>query len=131
MKVVLDENMSPRIARALAAFFDGEHEVIYLRERFGPGVTDMEWMRTLSSEGPWVVISADRRITRSKAEYSVFRSSRFIGFFLARGLQKAPIRKQLERLLVVWDDIETFVARVESGAVFEVRLSGRLAQLRV
>ena len=61
VKVVVDENLPPALARALFALFAGEHEIVHLRERFGPRVTDVAWISELSA-GRWVVISGDRRI---------------------------------------------------------------------
>lgn len=92
MKVMVDENLPPAMARSLAALFVHEHHIIiHLRDRFGPGVTDVEWMRELNHEGRWIVISGDRRISRNKAEQAVFRSSRLIAFIFAPSLQKAPL----------------------------------------
>ncbi|HEY0803141.1 MAG TPA: DUF5615 family PIN-like protein, partial [Steroidobacteraceae bacterium] len=73
MKVLVDENLPPALARALAAFFKGQHDVVHLRDRFGAGVSDITWINALNQEGNWVVISGDRRITRNKAEYQAFR----------------------------------------------------------
>ena len=42
MKVLIDENLSPALAKALNALFAGEHEVEQLRIKFGPKVTDAE-----------------------------------------------------------------------------------------
>ena len=58
------------------------------------------WIDALSREGRWVIISGDRRITRNRAEYAAFRSSRLVGFFLFRGLYKAPVAKQTDRHLI-------------------------------
>jgi predicted nuclease of predicted toxin-antitoxin system len=69
VKVLIDENLPPALARAFDALFAPQHEIVHLRKRFGPGVKDVEWITTLSREGRWVVISADRRITRNKSEY--------------------------------------------------------------
>jgi hypothetical protein len=130
VKVVLDENMSPALARALRELFTGQHDIIHVRERFGQGTTDVTWIRTLSSEGRWVVISGDRRITRSKLESAAFRSSQLVGFFLSKGLHKAPVRKQMERLLALWDRIEQQAGLVQGGAMFELPMtSTRLRQL--
>lgn len=129
MKVLLDENLPPALARALSALFDGTHEIVHLRQRFGPGVTDREWITTLSSEGRWVIISGDRRITRVQSEYQAFRSSRLVGFFLSKGLYKAPVTKKMERLLALWDVIERQAALIEGGAMFELPIkSSRLRQ---
>ena len=130
MRVLVDENLSPAIARALAALFVGEHEVVHIRDRFGPGVTDTEWITQLNREGRWVVISGDRRITRNKAEYSALRNSQMIGFFLSKGLNKSPVIKQMERLLALWPVIEQQAGLVTGGAMFELPMSSsRLKQL--
>lgn len=93
MKVLLDENLAPALARAFDALFKGEHTVVHLREKFGRGVTDEQWIDALSHDGRWIVISGDRRITRNNAEYQAFRNSRLIGFFLSKGLYKAKVTK--------------------------------------
>lgn len=131
MRVVVDENLPPVLARALQALFAGRHEIVHLRDRFGAGVSDRDWIRALSAEGRWSVISGDRRIRRNKAEYHAFRNSNLTGFFLSRGLQKASVIKQMERLLALWEAIERQSALVEGGAMFELPMrSMRLAQLR-
>lgn len=131
MKVVVDENLSPALARALNALFVGEHEVVHIRDRFGPGVKDAEWIPALSAEGRWIVISGDRRIARNRAEYHAFRNSRLVGFFLSRGLNKAPVLKQMERILALWNAIETQSQIVAGGAMFELPMrSTRIEQLK-
>lgn len=120
MKVLIDENLPPALAKALAALFDGEHQVQHLRERYGPGVRDEEWIKDLHREGGWIVISADRRITRNKAEQHLFKSSSLIGFFFSSGLQKADTCRKMERLMALWTTIETQATIVSGGAMFEI-----------
>lgn len=123
--------MSPAIARALNELFSPEHRIIALREKFSPETEDAVWIAKLSSEGHWVVISGDRRITRNKAEYQAFRNSRLIGFFLSRGLGKAKVVKQTERLLALWESIAQLASTVEGGAMFELQMKGnRIQQMR-
>lgn len=131
MKVLIDENLSPALAKALQALFEGEHEVVHLRSRFGPGVKDREWIEQLSAEGRWIVISADRRITRNRAEYIAFRNSRLVGFFLSKGLYKAPLIKQTERILALWSAIEAQSTLIAGGAMFQLPMkSTKLEQLK-
>ncbi|MBG0795896.1 hypothetical protein IYY11_21290 [Methylocystis sp. H62] len=132
MKVLLDEHLPPALARALNALFAGEHEIIHLRDRFGPRVTDVEWIEALGREGRWIVISADRRITRNKAEYHAFRNSKLIGFFMSPSLYKSKITKQAERLLALWEGIVDLAGRVEGGAMFELpmKTTTRFRQLK-
>lgn len=130
MKVLIDENLPPRLARSLNALFAEKHEVVHVRERYGPGVKDLQWITELSAEGRWIIISGDRRITRNKAEYNAFRSSSLVGFFMSKGLYKSPLLKQMERLLALWLTIEAQSALVQGGAMFELPMSStRLKQL--
>jgi len=131
VKVLLDEHLPPRLARALNELFGPADRVIALRERFGPGVKDAEWIEALNKEGRWVIISADRRITRNRAEFHAFRNSRLIGFFLARGLYKAKLGKQAERIIALWPDIAVLADTVEGGAMFELPMKARIKQLKI
>ena len=130
MKVVFDENLSPALARALHALFVGEHEVAHIRDKFGPKVDDSEWISVLSTEGRWVVISGDAKITKRKAEQAAFRNSRLIGFFMAPALNGAKVTRQMQRLLALWDDIEIIAERVAGGAMYELPISGKIRQLK-
>lgn len=120
------------MARALRELFKDEHEVTYLAEKFPRNISDIDWISGLSKEGLWVVISGDRRITRNRAEYHAFRSSNLIGLFLSHGLYKAPVIKQMERMLALWPVIQTVTATVQGGAMYELPLkSTKLRQLKV
>lgn len=120
MKVVVDENLPPALARALNALFAGEHEIIHIRDRYGPGVKDLQWIPELGQDGRWIVLSADRRIRKTRAEFQAFRTSRLVGFFLCASLNKAPLVKKAERILALWDNIATFGARSAAGSMYEL-----------
>ena len=131
MKVLVDENLPPALARSLHALFNDEHEIVHVREKFGAGISDREWISSLNAEGRWIVLSGDRRITRNKAEYHAFRSSKLIGFFLSKGLHKAPITKQAARILTLWDTMCQLADSVQGGAMFELPMtSSRIQQMK-
>jgi hypothetical protein len=131
VKVLVDENLSPALARALNELFAGDHDVIHLRARFGSKVKDVEWISTLSAEGRWIVVSGDRRITRNRTEYAAFRNSRLVGFFLSKGLYKSSVFKQMERILALWSAIEKQSDIVSGGAMFDPPMkSTRISQLK-
>lgn len=88
MKVMVDENLPPAIAKALAALFVEKHEIVHLREKFGPNVEDIDWISALSTEGLWIIISADRRIARNKAEQQAFKTSKLVGFSSHRAFRR-------------------------------------------
>lgn len=119
-----DENLSPTLARALRELFAVDHHIEHIRDRFGPRTSDLAWIEALSREGGWIILSADRRITRNKAELHAFRSSDLIGFFLCQTVYQKPVQKQMIRLLQVWDNIEATTRLVRPGAVFEISERG-------
>jgi PIN like domain len=132
VKVFFDHNMSPAMARAFRELFKKEHEVTFLAERFARDIRDVDWIAELSKEGQWVVISGDRRITRNRAEYHAFRNSNLIGLFLSEGMYKAPVIKQMERILALWPNIVTVCKTVQGGAMFELPLKRTLLrQLKI
>jgi PIN like domain len=131
LKVIFDNNLSPRLYRALQELFKGEHIVQCVRDKFNPSIKDVDLIESLNKEGTWVFISGDRRITKIKAERDAFRNSKLIGFFLSPGLYKAPEIKKAERLLALWAAIETTVKTVQPGAMFELPMkSNRVKQLK-
>ncbi len=120
------------MARAFRELFSKEHEITFLAERFPRNISDVDWISELSSEGQWMVVSGDRRITRNRAEYHAFRNSNLIGLFLSEGLYKAPVAKQMERILALWPTIVTVGKTVQGGAMFELPLkSTRLRQIKL
>jgi hypothetical protein len=124
--------MSPAIARALRELFRGEHDITFLAEKFARDVSDIDWISNLSREGHWIIVSGDRRITRNRAEYHAFRNSNLIGLFLSQGLNKAPVIKQMERILALWPTILTISATVQGGAMYELPMkSAKLRQLKI
>ena len=132
MNIFFDHNLSPAMARALRELFRDRHHVTWLAERFRRTAMDLEWIQQLSAEGRWVVISGDRRIARNRAEYGAFQNSRLVGFFLSRGLNKAKVIKQFERILAHWDNIETIEVHANGGAIFELPMTTtRIRQLKL
>ena len=120
------------MARALRELFKGEHEITYLADKFPRNISDLDWISSLSKDGQWIVLSGDRRITRNHAEYHTFRNSNLIGLFLSQGLNKAPVIKQMERILALWPTILTVSATVQGGAMYELPTkSTKLRQLKI
>ena len=132
MKVFFDHNMSPALARAFRELFKNEHEITTLAEKFRTNTPDTEWISELSREGQWAIISGDRRITKNHTEYHAFRNSNLIGLFLSQGLNKAPVVKQMERILALWPNIVTVCQTVQGGAMFELPMKRvLLRQLKI
>jgi hypothetical protein len=125
VKAIFDHNLSPRLARALQALVGDGHTIIALKDKFPPDIKDVDLIGQLSADGTWVFISGDRRITRNKAERTVFRASKLIGMFLSKGLYKSPVLRQAERLISLWTTIETVASKVSGGSMFELPMKSQ------
>lgn len=125
MKVMVDNDLPPNLARALHLIFepDGDH-VISLRDKFGRGnLTDEEWIGALGQEGNWAVLSADRRIAKQRPSRELFIAAGLVGFFFPPSLQRAPLAMQTARILVLWKEIRDQV-RLNANGCFEMPAKG-------
>ena len=85
MKLLFDNNLSPKIANAVKALCCGEKcEVVHLKEKFKADTKDEEWLSTLIEEGGWSILSIDR-FKKNPVEKEALNSPRLTVFILARG----------------------------------------------
>lgn len=126
MKVMVDNDLPPRLARALDLIFaDDGDEVVALRDKFGRGsVTDAEWISALGEEGRWAILSADRRIAKQRPSRELFIGAGLVGFFFPPSLQKQPLYRQAARVISIWPDLRDQV-RLNANGCFEMPASGR------
>lgn len=124
MKVFVDNDIAPSVARAVhQAVLTSGDTAVALRDKFAQDAKDIEWIKKLENEGGWVVVSADKRITRNKIERDAFRSTNLIGFFLAPGWSKITIIEQTARLLLWWPRLKVQTNLVRGGSAFELPIN--------
>lgn len=123
MKLLVDNNLPPKLANGLAAFFDGEHEVVHIRTKFSTGSLDDEvWIRLLGNEGGWAVLSADMNIARKRPSRDLFVSMGLVGYFFSPAMQKWPLHRQAARVLTIWPQMILHMSTTANG-VFEMPAS--------
>jgi hypothetical protein len=98
LKLLLDHNLSPRLARALDALFV-EHQIVALRDKFSADVTDVEWITALDREGGWAVLTKDIRIRQRPHERAALDRSRIVYFFLGGAWRKFAVEETAVRLI--------------------------------
>jgi hypothetical protein len=98
LKLLLDHNLSPRLARALAALFV-DHEIVALRDKFPADIADVDWIGGLDREGGWAVLTKDLRIRQRPHERAALDRSRIVYFFLARAWMKFTVEETAARLI--------------------------------
>jgi hypothetical protein len=106
VRLLIDHNISPYIARALAAMAEPDgHEVKAKWDKFPTtaSVADTEWLSVLGKEGGWAFVSDDHRIYRNPQERAAMLAARVIGFFLESAWRKRNVT-EYERAarLILW-----------------------------
>lgn len=87
MKLLLDHNLSPALARSLQPLFPG-HKIAALRDLFPVNATDVEWMTALDTQGGWAALTRDQGIKRKPHERLALDRSKIVFFFLSGGAWK-------------------------------------------
>lgn len=134
MKLLVDNNLPPRLAKALNIIVEVDgHSVTALRELFPENTKDIEWIEELGNDGGWTVVSLDMRITKRPAEKLAWRRSKLKGFFLAPGWASLGVEEKTARLLLWWPKLVQQEGLVGPGAIFEVpvKSGSKLKQLTI
>lgn len=124
MKFLLDNNLSPRLARALDELSD--HHIVALRDRFPIDIPDETWIRNLAGEGGWHVVSLDRAVIRSRAARVELQKSGLTVFFLQAGWASLDYWTKAVKLTKAWPTIEAQARNVKTGVSYLVPVSGKL-----
>lgn len=127
MKFLIDNNLSPYLARALAALSSPHDiEVIHLRDKFLKNTPDIEWINALSTEQGWSVVTQDRLI-KNPLEKEALRRSGLTAFVLAKGWSAQLEWDKAAQLVRWWPRIIEQASLVRGGAAFQVpwKISGK------
>lgn len=83
MKIRLDENLSPRVAKALLALTENREgfEVSHVRQVHGPKTDDADWMMAFAEDGGTAIVSGDYNILKNWPNLIAYKESGLIGFF--------------------------------------------------
>jgi hypothetical protein len=82
MKIYLDENLPPALASGLNELEKANRqgiEVLSIKDAFGQGIADEDWIPKVGQEGG-VVITADHRIQRIRSQRELYQIHK-VGIF--------------------------------------------------
>jgi hypothetical protein len=99
LKLFLDNNLAPRIARSLNVLFDGEHHIVALRDMFRGSASDVEWITGLDQQGGWAALTRDLHIRTRPHERAVLDRARIVFFFLAGAWKSFSIEETAARVI--------------------------------
>lgn len=124
MRFFLDNNLPPRIARALNCLLQPTHSAIHLKERFEPDTSDVDWLTALSLETDWVILSADTAISRNPHEIEAWKLGGHPTFFLKAHWVHQPLWEQASRLFHLFPEILKHAEKARAGDAFVVPFKG-------
>ncbi len=128
MKFFFDNNISDRIAPAIACLADGDRDqVVHLKEKFPPDTADTIWIPALANEKGWIILSGDCRIRTRPGEREAFGKAGLTTFFFAKGWMNTRFWDQAALLVRWWPKIREQAGLAVAGSFFEVphKNSGR------
>ena len=125
MRFFFDVSISTRLVKALRVLAEFQpYELSTLEERFDASTPDPTWLRQLGRESGWVVVSADPKITRGKAERAAWAESGLTAFFFSEAYSSRTIWNQASELMHWWPDILRLAKDNASGTGFLIPARG-------
>lgn len=127
MKLLVDNNLPPALARALNLLtqrqWEGNHEVVALKDRFDSNTPDTEWIATLEKEDGWVVVTHDR--LNKGLEREALRRAGLKVFFLDSSWKDHAFWEKAVNLTRWWPRVVEQAEGIRGGAAFRVRWNFR------
>ena len=140
MNFFFDNCTSPVLASTINGYVqnEGDH-AFHIREVRPSGLAlsqhakDTEWIEALGKDPrPWIVVTADHRLSRIRAEREAFRRAGLKGFLLHRAYQKIKVHQQASILLWRWPELVDVIERFSPPTLIGVPQSrnGKLNPLQ-
>lgn len=134
MKFFVDNNLPPHLARALNELTAHEsHNVVCLRDKFPDDVKDVDWIKILSKEKDWIVITHDN--LNKGLEREALRQAGLVVFFLDKSWANHIYWQKSSQLVKWWPIIIRQAELIQGGAAFKVPWNvsgkGKLEQVKL
>lgn len=122
MNFYFDENIAPRIARALAVLTEAEPIEIYsIIDVFGRGAKDEEWIPKVG-ENDGIVITQDLNIHRTRHQRDLYKEHGLgVVFFKPPKKTGYLYWEMLSHILTSWPDIVKTVERAEKPFAYIIK----------
>lgn len=90
MKIMIDQNLSFRVARAVVAALPDRagYEVKYVGDEHPPGTGDPDWLRMFRDGGGTAIVSGDFNILRNWPDLVAYTETGLISFFPPPAFEK-------------------------------------------
>jgi hypothetical protein len=126
VRFFVDNNLSPRVARALNCLVEPKQSVIHLKERFAPDTSDVDWMNALAVESGWIILSADTATSRNPHEVEAWKRAGHPIFFFKYAWLQQTVWEQASRLFHLFPEILKRAEKARAGDSFMVPFKGKI-----
>jgi PIN like domain len=124
MKIIIDENISPSIIKALRELNkDPLVSILSVREGYGAGIEDPDWMFRFKDEGGAAMISGDENILKKTVNLAAYIESGLISVWPPSKWSDLKFWGQAALLVRWWPTICERVKTSTSGDRFRIPLS--------
>jgi hypothetical protein len=125
-----DNNLAPKLAHSLHALVEPDHKIVHLKDLFAANEEDAEWMKKLSQQGDWTIITGDVRIRRNPHEVRAWKEAGHTLFFLKPGWTDLKFWEQAAKFTKYLPEIIETALRARRGSAFLVNVNGKIEELR-
>ena len=130
MKCLFDNNMPSRLAKTLNFLEEKDGIVVeHLREKFPPNIPDIDWIKELSKEGGWFVITKDSQIRSRSHERKAWQESKIPIIFLQKSWVKKDFWEMTWRFIKCWPDLKKNINRNIKNNSFEISINGHITEI--
>lgn len=135
MKIALDENVPPHVAKALKALA-GERvlarvQIVSARKYALPkAASDVPWLQKFAKSGGKVVVSGDAKMRGRLHEQKALSDAGFIVFFMARSWNQMSSHEKVAMLIRWWPIIVAKALSAKPGQFFELPNSWTAAEMK-
>ncbi len=129
VRFFLDNQLSPKIARALHQLLFPEHSAHHLKDHFPANSSDEFWMSELGKQSNWVIISGDSAISRNPHEVRAWKAAGHPVFFLKPAWLHLLRWESASKLFHMFPDIMQRVEKAKPGDSFSVPVRGKIEKL--
>jgi PIN like domain len=124
VKFFLDNNISPKVARALNLLLGPDHSAHHLKDQYAANTPDEVWMKDLGTQPGWVIISGDSAISRNPHEVKAWKEAGHPIFFLKPAWMHLSGWEQASKLFHRFPEILNLAAKAKPGDAFQVPVKG-------
>jgi hypothetical protein len=129
MIIYTDENISPHLGRALNHIQKGLNpniQVIVLKDEFGQGLKDHEWIPLLKGQNAYV-ITQDVNIHRRKHERELYERYEIGVFFLKANSKKHGLSywEQVQAIVKNWESINQIISKKKPPFAYIMKMRSK------